>query len=302
MWGQCQMSYKLAIFGGDARYIEVIHQLKTLENTELLLIGFDDLEFNATNIKQIAYQTIQPETLDAVILPIQGIGDEGIVEAPFSNNNIQLTTNWFKKLRKKVPIITGVMNGFLKTLRDELDLSVYSLMSRDDIAIYNSIPTAEGAIFLAMENTNYTIHSAQITVLGFGRIGQTVADRFKKLGANVSICTDNEAEQARATTQSLSAFSLRDLSRIAAYTDILINTVPAQLINSDLINTLKTQTLIIDLASAPGGTDFNYAKERGIQAILAQRLPSIVAPKTSGVMLSNVMKKLFESIEKGDRM
>src|SRR5699024_2672039 len=162
--------------------------------------------------------------------------------------------------------------------------------------------TAQGAIFLAMEKTSYAIHTAQITVLGFGRIGQTVADRFKKLGANVSICTDNEAEQARATTQSLSDFSLRDLSRIAAYIDILINTVPAQLINSDLINTLKTQTLIIDLASAPGGTDFNYAKERGIQAILAQRLPSIVAPKTSGVMLSNVMKKLFESIEKGDRM
>src|SRR5699024_8768178 len=83
------MSYKIAIFGGDARYIEVIHQLKILKDTELLLIGFDELEFNATNIKQTTYQEIQPEALDAVILPVQGIGIEGIVDAAFSDSKIR---------------------------------------------------------------------------------------------------------------------------------------------------------------------------------------------------------------------
>src|SRR5699024_12006922 len=113
---------------------------------------------------------------------------------------------------------------------------------------------------------------------------------------------DEEAVQARAVTENLIVSPLSDLEKIASHTDILMNTIPAMYIDSTLIETLKTQILILDLASAPGGTDFNYSKERGIQAILAQRLPSIVAPKTSGVMLSNVMKKLFESIEKGDRM
>jgi len=296
------MSYKIAIFGGDARYIEVIHQLKILKDTELLLIGFDELEFNATNIKQTTYQEIQPEALDAVILPVQGIGIEGIVDAAFSDSKIQLTKGWFKQLRRNVPIVTGIVNGFLEELVKELDLTVFSLMSRNDVAIYNSIPTAEGALFLAMENTNYTIHSANITVLGYGRIGQTVADRFQKMGANVSVCTDDEAEQARAVTQNLRVSPLSDLEKIAAHTDILMNTIPAMYIDSTLIETLKTQILIIDLASAPGGTDFNYAKERGIQAILAQRLPSIVAPKTSGAILSKIMKKLVEETKKGDKI
>ena len=48
-------------------------------------------------------------------------------------------------------------------------------------------------------------------------------------------------------------------------------------------------TLIIDLASKPGGTDFRYAEKRGIKALLAPSLPGIVAPKTAGQILANVL-------------
>ncbi|MCT9846916.1 hypothetical protein N7563_22945, partial [Leclercia adecarboxylata ATCC 23216 = NBRC 102595] len=55
-----------------------------------------------------------------------------------------------------------------------------------------------------------------------------------------------------------------------------------------------THALIIDLASKPGGTDFRYAEKRGIKAILAPGLPGIVAPKTAGQIVANVLVNLLK--------
>ena len=41
----------------------------------------------------------------------------------------------------------------------------------------------------------------------------------------------------------------------------------------------------MDVSSKPGGVDFDYAKQLGIQAELAGALPSIVAPKTAAYYL-----------------
>ena len=57
---------------------------------------------------------------------------------------------------------------------------------------------------------------------------------------------------------------------------------------------MPTHTLIIDLASKPGGTDFRYAEKRGIKALLAPSLPGIVAPKTAGNILANVLSQLLQ--------
>lgn len=38
--------------------------------------------------------------------------------------------------------------------------------------------------------------------------------------------------------------------------DIVFNTVPAMVLNAQLLVKMKKNSLIIDLASAPGGTDF----------------------------------------------
>src|SRR5699024_12192464 len=60
-----------------------------------------------------------------------------------------------------------------------------------DVAIYNSIPTAEGTIMMAMEHTDYTLHSSRICVTGFGRVGHTVANKFSALGAKVSVSAES---------------------------------------------------------------------------------------------------------------
>ena len=57
----------------------------------------------------------------------------------------------------------------------------------DEIAIANSIPTAEGAVQLAMERLPITIHGANALVLGFGRCGVTLARLLKAMGATSAL-------------------------------------------------------------------------------------------------------------------
>ena len=60
---------------------------------------------------------------------------------------------------------------------------------------------------------------------------------------------------------------------------------PFSIITAKVIANMPVHTLIIDLASKPGGMDFRYAEKRGIKALLAPSLPEC-RPKNSGSDLS----------------
>ena len=70
-----------------------------------------------------------------------------------------------------------------------------------------------------------------------------------------------------------------------AKADAVINTIPALVINKREINLLQPDAVVLDIASAPGGCNFPYLKERGIAHKLALGLPGIYSPKTSGEIL-----------------
>jgi dipicolinate synthase subunit A len=287
------MSRIIAVIGGDARYLELIRQLQLMRETTIILVGFDNLNQSFTGLKQIQFDELELNTLDSVILPITGTDSEGNIETVFSDQKIKLTPEWFRQLQKSTKIFTGITNDYLNKVTKEVEIELVPLFNRDDVAIYNSIPTAEGAIMMAIENTDYTIHSSRVLVTGFGRVGQTVANRFSAFGAKVSVSANNIRELARITEMGLTAVPIDKLHEHTGNCDILINTVPALVVDQKVIQQLPSNAIIIDLASNPGGTDFEYAKKRGIQAVLTGSLPSIVAPKTAGKILADVIKQIL---------
>lgn len=284
----------IAVIGGDGRYLELIRQLQSLPDTTILLVGFDKLEQGFTGLKQMDFCDIDPAELDAVVLPITGTDDNGNVEIVFSDQTIQLNKAWFEQLKDTAQIFTGITNDYLSNAAEEAKVSLVPLLNRDDVAIYNSIPTAEGVVMMAIEHTDYTIHSSNVIVVGFGRIGNTVANKFSAIGAEVSVSANNNTDLARITEMGLKAIHLNNLPQYTKQCDLLINTVPAPVINKDTIRELPPHGIIFDLASKPGGTDFEFAKQRGIKAILARSLPGVVAPKTSGKILADVIKQFLE--------
>ncbi|WP_284140001.1 MULTISPECIES: dipicolinic acid synthetase subunit A [unclassified Virgibacillus] len=287
------MNQTIAVIGGDARYLELIRQLHGLGDVTTIIVGYDKLEQGFTGTKKMDFDDLEPEKLDVVILPITGTKKAGEVEAVFSDQKIYVRREWFERLPYGTVVFTGITNQYLDSMMANAKATLIPLLDRDDVAIYNSIPTAEGTIMMAIEHTDYTIHSSRIIVAGFGRVGNTVANKFSALGAKVSVAASSIKDLARITEMGLQAIPLNNLPDYTEQCDLLINTIPAPVITKEAIQQLPSHALIFDLASKPGGTDFDFAKQRGIKAILARSLPGVVAPKTAGKILADVIIQIL---------
>lgn len=286
---------QIAVIGGDARGLEVVRQLVKWDAT-LILVGFDQLEqrFSGTIKKQM--DEVDFSTIDAIVLPISGTNQDGEVESIFSADSIVLTADHLKQMPAHGTVVSGISNDYLDRLIKESGKHHIKLLDRDDIAIYNSIPTVEGTIMMAIQNTDITIHSANVAVLGFGRTGMSLARAFSALGAKVKVGARRSEHLARITEMGLTPFEMKRLEEEVTDVDICLNTIPTLVLNAKVLSQMPTKTLIIDLASKPGGTDFRYAEKRGIKALLAPGLPGIVAPKTAGQIIAKVLAPLLGEI------
>jgi len=283
---------QIAVVGGDARQLEIIRQL-TEHDAKLSLIGFEQLDHAFTGANKEKIDEIDFSMQDALILPVRGTDTKGQVDTIFSSEKICLTKEMLEKLPQHAIIFTGISNSYLDEITKEADRRLIKLFERDDVAIYNSIPTVEGTIMMVIQHTDFTIHGSNVSVLGLGRVGVTVARTFQALGAKVKVGARKSEHIARITEMGLTAFHLNDLEANVKDTDICINTIPTSIVSASVISRMPAHTLIIDLASKPGGTDFRYAEKRGIKALLAPSLPGIVAPKTAGQILASVLIKLL---------
>ena len=286
----------VAVIGGDARQLEVIRKLTELD-AKLFLVGFDQLDHGFTGAIKVKIDEIQFEEIDVIILPIPGTNPEGIIETVFSNEEVKLTDALLTSTPPHCVIYSGITNSYLDKIVESTQRKLVLLFERDDVAIYNSIPTVEGTIMMAIQHTDTTIHGSSIAVLGLGRVGMSVARTFAALGAQVKVGARKTADLARITEMGLTPFTLENIHEEIKEVDICINTVPHLIVTSKVIANMPAHTLIIDLASKPGGTDFRYAEKRGIKALLAPGLPGIVAPKTAGQIIANVLSQLLTELK-----
>ncbi|WP_108669643.1 dipicolinic acid synthetase subunit A [Peribacillus acanthi] len=284
---------QIAVIGGDARQLEVVKKLTELD-AKLWLIGFEQLDHAFSGAVKEKIEDVDFSEIDGIILPVPGTNTEGKVETIFSGENVYLTEEILASTPAHCTVYSGISNKYLDSITTNTNRKLVQLFERDDVAIYNSIPTVEGTIMMAIQHTDFTIHGSKVSVLGLGRVGMSVARTFHALGAKVTVGARKSEHLARITEMGLEPFHLDDLSESIKDTDICINTIPYQIVTAAVIAKMPAHTLIIDLASKPGGTDFRYAEKRGIKALLAPGLPGIVAPKTAGKILANVLSQLLQ--------
>ncbi|WP_026675828.1 dipicolinic acid synthetase subunit A [Fictibacillus gelatini] len=284
---------QIAIVGGDARTLEVIRKL-TEEDAILTLVGYDQLDHGFTGASKRNIDEVNFSIMDSIILPTSGTGLSGEVETIFSNKKIILKPEYLKQTPPHCHVYSGISNSYLDNCIKNSNRKFTKLFERDDVAIYNSIPTVEGTIMMVIQHTDITIHGSNTIVLGLGRVGMSVARTFALLGAKVKVGARKSEHFARITEMGLTPFHIDDLKHEVANTDVCINTIPAPIVTAEVITKMPSHTLVVDLASKPGGTDFRYAEKRGIKALLAPGLPGIVAPKTAGKIIANVLSQLIK--------
>jgi dipicolinate synthase subunit A len=283
----------IAVIGGDARQLEVIRKLTELD-AKLSLVGFEQLDHGFTGASKEQIDEVDFTHVDAIILPVAGTNSEGEVDTIFSNEKVVLTEEQVSQTPEHCTIYSGISNDYLDDVAQATNRKLVKLFERDDVAIYNSIPTVEGTIMMVIQHTEITIHNSNVAILGMGRVGLSVARTFSSLGAKVRVGARKSEHLARIYEMGMRPFQLTSLEQEVQDIDVCINTVPHQIVTASVISKMPPHTLIIDLASKPGGTDFRYAEKRGIKALLAPGLPGIVAPKTAGQIVANVLTQLLK--------
>ena len=164
--------------------------------------------------------------------------------------------------------------------------------ARPELAVYNAIPTAEGCIGILLQQRTRTLWGAEVLVLGFGPVGQALAVRLSALGAGVTVCARRPEQRALAESLGLRAAPLT-----APAFDTVVNTIPAPVLGDGVLARLRSGSLIVDLASKPGGTDFAAAARRGHRAIHALSLPAACAPETAGEAVARTVQTMLQERE-----
>jgi dipicolinate synthase subunit A len=165
------------------------------------------------------------------------------------------------------------------------------------MAILNAIPTAEGAIQIAMEELPVTINGIKALVLGFGRIGKLLCKSLQGLGAVV--CTDsvNSVEAAWIRGYGYGHVRLEDLESRLSWAELIYNTVPSLILSRERLKLLNPGCIVIEIASKPGGIDLSAARELGVNVIQAPSLPGKVAPVTSARCIRETVYNILNELE-----
>ena len=281
---------KFAVIGGDMRIVRLAAMLEG-EGHEICCFALD--EAPAELIKSCALSVCaSAQDADCVILPLPVLDMRGGLNAPLSA--FRHDAEGIMRALPKTAVICGGMPGekLLKTM-EELGLDFVDYFKREELVALNALATAEGAISVLLENSPITIWDSRILVVGFGRIGKMLATRLLALGAHVAVSARNEGDKAYIRAAGCEALDTRTMSAELGRFDTVINTVPARVIGYEKLLLLKRDALCIDLASRPGGFDFEAAKKLDINAIWALGLPAETAPVTAGKIIKDTVMNIL---------
>lgn len=234
----------------------------------------------------------QAALADCVILPLTISDGNGLLNAPLSLSEHPLVPI-LDRLSPKQFICGGRLDPETEGLARERGLTIHDYFAREELAVANAVPTAEGAVQLAMEHLPITIHGSKVLVIGFGRVGRLTAQRFQALGARVSVAARKYDQLAWAQAMGFGGEHLAHLRGWLCGYDLIVNTVPAHVLGREELEDLKPDCLILDLASKPGGVDLSAAGELGLTVVWALALPGKVAPVTAGAAIQGTIYNML---------
>lgn len=277
---------KLFIIGGDLR----MHGVAELFLKEGIFVSGFGLAPHIPAAESIAAGV---KDADAVLMGLPVSRDGKTVFAPFYEGEISYR-DLAPLAEYRVPVLCGMPDARLAAQFLETGVLYEDYFLREELAVRNAIPTAEGAIMIAMQEMPITLHGAKCLITGFGRIGKYLAICLKALGASVTVAVRRESDLAWLEAFDIDGIRIASIKEVADTLDLLINTVPHPIIDETVLSRMQKTACIIDLASGTGGVDMESAKKNRLSFHRALSLPGKVAPKTAGAYIYKTVKTILE--------
>ena len=237
----------------------------------------------------------EADRADCVVLPLPAMGERGHLNAPLSEEEYSLT--WVLDFLQPGQLVcAGMVNRELAAAAEQRRLRLEDYFAREELAVANAVPTAEGAIQIALEELPITLHGARALVIGYGRLGKALAQRLDGLGARVTVAARSWEALAWAQSRGLATEHAGRLTPWLCSYDLVVNTAPARLLGREQLAALRPGALVIDLASKPGGVDFEAAAQLGVKAVWALSLPGKVAPVSAGGYMKTAIYHIMDEL------
>ena len=289
----------IAVLGGDKRM--------DFAARELARLGYCVQEWGrGVGDNGIAFSAIAEDWLanvDVLMLPLPTSFDGTHLYTPLCKAGEKLRMDTLMSVASKKLWFVGRLGESLRLRADSEGIHCIDYFESEILQLKNALPTAEGAIEIAMRELPVVLDGTKAAVIGYGRIGEVLSHKLKLLGAKVCVYARRQEVCAHAellghTSQNLARENglLFDVD-----TRVIFNTVPSKLFTRTVLEELPKDCLIIDLASAPGGVDTVVASELGIRCIWATALPGKCAPESAGIILGQTVHSiLLDAYQRSD--
>ncbi len=283
------MTKSFAVIGGDERQKAMAESLSN-DGYTVYATGFEK-----TNLPETINKASEEECIlnsNYVILPLPFTLDYKTINAPLADKSILLNENFAKLLVGK-KVFCGLKSRFdeLGSIWKGLDIEDYA--TREDFAVKNAVPTSEGAVAFAINQYKGTIHGSRCLVAGFGRIGKVLSRILSSMGADVTVSARNRNDKEWIKVSGFKAADSRNLAKENEF-DLIFNTVPYLIFDENTLAKIASKSIVIDLASKPGGVDFDAAKRMKLKTFHVLALPGKCAPYAAGKIIKTTIYNMLE--------
>ncbi len=275
----------VAMLGGDQRQLTVLTELKRRGYT----VQSAGLEDDLKHWREVI------DTSDIVITGLPMTQDGIHLYAPMYNDTNLTIRTLMEHCRNKL-LLCGKLSGEWSARAEALGVECIDYFTGETLQIQNALPSAEGAIFLSMQELPSVLSGTSVGVVGYGRIGKLLSHKLHALDAKVTVYARRAEVMAEARGNGLHALPITHESfcHIKDDTRILFNTVPQCLFHREVLTSFPKNCVYIELASLPGGIDRAAAQELGIPVRLGGGLPGKYAPETAGLYLADAIDELIQ--------
>ena len=276
----------IVIVGGDKRQ-KYLKEFLESQGFEVSSYGLFDWDDDTDKLKAM----INENTV--IILPLPATRNGKTINMPFSKKEISVD-RLLSFLGKQNLVFGGIIKGDLLSRLRETDIPYIDYYDNAFIE-KNAVLTAFGTLKIILEHIDFALPMGEFAITGYGRVAKETASLLTSLSCDVTVFARNSSQREDAIIKGCKAYPIRSLSSLANTFDIIINTVPSQIITKETAQNINENCKVIELASAPYGMDFEVMRKNGVDVIKAFGLPGKYTPKTAGEIIG---KKIQDHLQK----
>ena len=266
--------YDVVVFGGDIRSVNITERFINDGKSVLLL-----------NDNDISSDMLLNISCGFFILPVVPADKIGKI----FKTQCQLCDVLGKVQANKV-ILSSPREDEISLIKSR-NIEYVDLLKDAYFKHLNAKLTGEAAFIILRDKLGCVPYFKNLLVIGSGECASSIASLMSSYGANITVAARNK--DALKVFDYCSTIYIDDLKNAVGDKDVIFNTVPALMLSRDILSGITKKTVIMDIASSPGGVDFVAAEEMGIDAALYPGLPGKYFPLSAGEAVYKAINRIM---------